>query len=69
MNETASTTTAPAFCVERFRRRGWHQVSGPLPRKEAEAEARELKLRPEMSSFHVRIVPAADPGGKGHAEE
>ncbi|MGD0090051.1 MAG: hypothetical protein ABSE73_09030 [Planctomycetota bacterium] len=58
MSEAASSTaTAPAvYRVQRWQRRGWRNVSAPLPRREAEAQATELKRRPEVSAFRVRVA-------------
>ena len=49
----------PAFVlylVQRFRRRKWAPVTPPLPLAEAQRQAGELKSRPRVSAFHVRVV-------------
>ena len=56
MNETTSAQAAPLYRVQRWQRRGWRNVTAPLPRTEAEAQAGELKRRPQVSAFHVRLV-------------
>ena len=52
---TGSTSTAaPLYRVLRWKGRGWHKATAPLPKSEAETQAARLKER--ISAFHVRLV-------------